>query len=200
MARVIINADQIEAFAVELKPGVNGVGRHWMNHIQINHATVSDRHCEIIWENYVLRVRDLNSTNRTFINHRPVQEAVWEVGQLLQVGAVNIIIEIPQASAAPRIAIPPLSVPDNFDAHYLEEGVPACANHHQLEAQWQCTRCGRYYCKSCIHEVRRVGGQALQLCPMCSGPCQALEETRRSLAQTKGFFGFLRKLFVPRRT
>src|SRR5947209_2275311 len=112
MARLIVNVGESQAFMAELKPGVNYIGRHWMNTVQINHASVSGRHCEMVWENQAIRIRDLGSTNGTFVDGERVKEGLLKAGQVLQVGEAHIIIELPRAPAAVHIAIPPLPVPE----------------------------------------------------------------------------------------
>jgi hypothetical protein len=195
MPRLIINVGEHPPYAVELKTGVNYVGRSWSNHIQINHPSVSGRHCEIVFESPTIHVRDLGSTNGIFLNRQPIAEGVLGPGQVLQVGEASIIVEIPHAAQTVTIAIPPLPVPESDEPRFLADGVVACAKHSNTEAVWQCTVCERFFCEACIHQIRRVGGKPLQLCPDCSGHCVEISSTLPKSATKGGLLSFLAKLF-----
>jgi hypothetical protein len=198
MPRLIINVGELQAFAAELKPGPNYIGRHWINTIQINHSSVSSRHCEVLWENQTVRIRDLGSTNGTFIDGQPVREGVLKLGQILQVGEAHIIMERPRAAANVPVAIPPLPAPEPFGPHFLADGSPGCDKHRSVVAGWQCSRCERFYCDECVHQIRRVGGRPLILCPRCSGHCQLAIRPAEAQPKAHSFFGFLSKLFTWR--
>ena len=48
MARLLIRSDGFHNQVIELKLGVNRVGRSPANDFQIEHPTISARHCEIL--------------------------------------------------------------------------------------------------------------------------------------------------------
>jgi EAL domain-containing protein (putative c-di-GMP-specific phosphodiesterase class I) len=52
------------------------IGRREVAHLTLSSDLVSKDHAEIYGDRRGLRVRDLGSTNGTFINHQPVQDAV----------------------------------------------------------------------------------------------------------------------------
>ena len=66
---------------VDLKPGINRLGRGPSNDHQILSASVSEFHCEIVVQNDSVFVRDLNSTNGTKIDGKPVTESSIYSGQ-----------------------------------------------------------------------------------------------------------------------
>ena len=70
MPRLMIksNGDAIAVESFDLKLGVNRLGRTPDNDLLIDRATVSTLHCEIIWMNDSVVVRDRESTNGTFID------------------------------------------------------------------------------------------------------------------------------------
>ena len=63
--------------AVELRMGVNRVGRDPECELQLNHSTISSLHCELSLSVDGVYLHDCNSTNGTFLNgtrlvaHRP---------------------------------------------------------------------------------------------------------------------------------
>src|SRR6266540_6968541 len=75
---------------IVLKPGANRLGRNEQNDLPINDPTVSSFHCEIAFEHDTVIVRDLGSTNGTFINSVPIRQAILEPGQTLRLGTVEL--------------------------------------------------------------------------------------------------------------
>jgi FHA domain/B-box zinc finger len=86
------------------------------NDFQITQDSVSGTHCQILVDNGKAIIRDLGSTNGTFVNRAPVKEAVLQPGQTIHLGGVEMAFYgdghagtptgVPRASvvAAPRIA------------------------------------------------------------------------------------------------
>ena len=91
-----------------LHPGVNTVGRNEANSLVIEHPSISGRHCELVWQEETMKVRDLGSTNGTFIDNQPVQESVLRAGQLLRLGAVELVFaDLPGAPAPAKEEVGP---------------------------------------------------------------------------------------------
>ncbi|HEY2952900.1 MAG TPA: FHA domain-containing protein, partial [Verrucomicrobiae bacterium] len=105
MARFIVSPDTPDSWAIPLKTGVNTVGRGDGNDAVINHPSISGRHCEIVVSADVVRLKDLGSTNGTFINRAPVTEAILQPGQRIQLGAVELLFEADATTPAPRTPI-----------------------------------------------------------------------------------------------
>src|SRR3954447_3518579 len=82
-----------EPVTVELAQGLNSLGSGSSNAIQIEHPTVSDVHCQIEISDESVTVRDLGSTNGTFVDDEPVQQAVLRPGQRLRLGEVELLLE-----------------------------------------------------------------------------------------------------------
>jgi FHA domain len=101
MATLIANNSEASISRLSLRPGINLVGRAEGNHHVIPHGSVSSRHCEIVWNDGAISVRDLGSTNGTFIDDRPVQQQPLAHGQRLRFGVVEYLLEAPEI-AAPR--------------------------------------------------------------------------------------------------
>ena len=123
MPQLVIRSGSRTAQTIELLPGTVRLGRHPANDYCFDDVTVSGHHCEIVVGNKIVRVRDLGSTNGTFIDSQPVKEAVLLPGQTLLLGAVDMAFE----DAPVQITIPtlPLLQPSRF----LQDEPPACVNH-----------------------------------------------------------------------
>lgn len=96
-----------------LKPGTNNVGRLSDNDVVIPDGTVSKKHCQIEVHDWGLLVRDLGSTNGTFVDSHAVTEAAVKPGQKIRLGAFEMVYAAEQpatpvvtAKAAPvRVTI-----------------------------------------------------------------------------------------------
>jgi hypothetical protein len=121
MPRLLINPGTPSTWEIQLRPGSNSLGRGTANDFQINHPSVSGSHCQIVLENGSALIRDLGSTNGTFINRAPVKEAALQAGQTIHLGGVEIMYQgdgpapatITEAQSLPPPPIPvarPISV------------------------------------------------------------------------------------------
>ncbi len=99
MVTLIANNSEASISRLPLRPGINLVGRAEGNHHVIPHASVSSRHCEIVWNDGAISVRDLGSTNGTFIDDQPVQHQSLAHGQRLRFGGVEYLLEAPETAA-----------------------------------------------------------------------------------------------------
>jgi hypothetical protein len=81
------------------------IGRVEDNTFQIAEPSVSSHHCEILLRGSDVVVRDLNSTNGTFINGEKVAESVIKPGQILRLGQIEMRLEtdVPAAPAKKHI-------------------------------------------------------------------------------------------------
>jgi pSer/pThr/pTyr-binding forkhead associated (FHA) protein len=97
----------------DLKDGTTTVGRVDDNGLQIAEPSVSSHHGEIIINGNSVIIRDLNSTNGTFINGQQITtEAPLAPGQVLRLGQIELRLETGTASAsapAPRPSAPAAS-------------------------------------------------------------------------------------------
>lgn len=170
MPRLLIKADGERVQSLELHMGINRLGRSDANDFPIDHPTVSGSHCEVVREGDSVFVRDLGSTNGTFIDGARITEGPLNVGQTLQLGDVRMVLEpTPVAVAIPQFDLPHLPEPV-----LLPDGSLSCENHPSIRATERCTKCGHVFCETCTHHLRRVGGKFLNLCPLCSGQCVAI--------------------------
>ena len=84
----------------ELKLDQTSIGRVEDNTFQIAEPSVSSHHCEVLLRGNEVVVRDLNSTNGTYINGERVTESVIKPGQVLRLGQIEMRLET-DAPAAP---------------------------------------------------------------------------------------------------
>jgi hypothetical protein len=186
MAKLLIRSEGFHNQVIDLKLGLNRLGRSPANDFQIEHATLSGRHCEIILDAEGLMVRDCASTNGTFINGEPVQEARLESGQSLQLGDVELFVE----STEVTIAIPQFEVARPAPPVVLLDGGLVCPRHRRSRVSYQCTHCREVMCEDCVHRLRRRGGKVLKLCPLCSHSCEPIGGVKK---KKKSFLGFLQQ-------
>lgn len=112
MAILTIKSGALAGCRLSLKPGSNRLGRADGNDLVIADASVSSRHCEIVLDGNAILVRDLGSTNGTFIQGTPVTESSLQSGQLLRLGNVEMACEMPEAEKSdPAPAAVPIPVP-----------------------------------------------------------------------------------------
>jgi pSer/pThr/pTyr-binding forkhead associated (FHA) protein len=177
------------------------VGRAEGNDLQIPDGSVSSRHCEM-WVDSVgnLLVKDLGSTNGTFINGQRVTEAFVTPGQKVRLGNLEFLFEPTEAAtpmpvAPPAIPValnmPPPPVPQAVRAAVPAIPVPivnaptgpnACFNHAGTAAAWICPRCGGQWCKSCAKE-QRMGMKIIEFCPSCNAQCRKASDVAKDAAR-----------------
>ena len=185
MARLLIKSDGFGEHVIELKLGVNRLGRSPKNDFQIEHPTISATHCEIELQEGELRLRDCNSTNGTFVGGRPVREAKLRQGQTFCLGDVIFLVE----NTDIKIAIPKFQVADERPAPpvVLSDGGLVCPRHPASKATHQCTHCLEVMCDACIHLMRRRGGKLHKFCPKCSHECAPLGGEKKKRKTLLGF-------------
>jgi pSer/pThr/pTyr-binding forkhead associated (FHA) protein len=98
MPRLVILSEGLTGKSHELKVEKTTIGRVEDNTFQIQEASVSSHHCEILLRGPDVVVHDLNSTNGTFVNGAQVTgEAVLKPGQIVRFGQVELRLEDPGA-------------------------------------------------------------------------------------------------------
>ena len=100
MPRLVILSEGLTGKAHELKVEKTTIGRVEDNTFQIAEPSVSSHHCEVLLRGSEVVVRDLNSTNGTYINGEKVTEKVMKPGQILRLGQVELRLDT-DAPAAP---------------------------------------------------------------------------------------------------
>jgi hypothetical protein len=123
MPKIIINPGTPQAREYWLRPGVNFVGREFANDLQINDATVSSSHALLTLNGDSVSVKDLGSTNGTYVNRERITETTLQPGQLLRFGGIETMLvedvqpgqsaipTPPPAAVAASVAVPPVQKP-----------------------------------------------------------------------------------------
>jgi hypothetical protein len=182
MAKLIVKSSAPAGKEFELKPGENRVGRHPSNDIQLDDPSVSSFHGELHVAEIGVGVKDLGSTNGTFINQKQIAKGFLHRGDLLTFGGVDCVVE----AAEVNIALPEMKPVEEVTAAFLEDGTPACFTHREIAATQRCTKCDLWWCDQCVRLLKKLNGQFLSFCPECSGPCVVM--AREAVSAKKGFF------------
>jgi pSer/pThr/pTyr-binding forkhead associated (FHA) protein len=104
MAKLVLLSPGMTGRTHELKGEKTTVGRVEDNVFQIAEASVSSHHCEVLVRGNEVLIKDLNSTNGTFINGEKVSESPLKPGQILRLGQVEMRLE---TDATPPPGTPP---------------------------------------------------------------------------------------------
>lgn len=121
MPRLVVQPGTAQAWDIPLKPGINFIGRGISNDVRLEDLSVSGSHCQITVENGTVTIKDMGSTNGTFVNRAKIQESQLVNGQPLRLGSVEMVFlgdgePAPQAVAAqappppPVVAAPPAAL------------------------------------------------------------------------------------------
>ena len=102
MARLVLLSEGLTGKTYDLKSETTTVGRVPDNAFQIAEPSVSSHHCEIRLQGKEVSVRDLDSTNGTFINGERITESVLKPGQILRLGMIEMRLESGDAAAKPK--------------------------------------------------------------------------------------------------
>ncbi|MGH7939691.1 MAG: FHA domain-containing protein [Limisphaerales bacterium] len=185
MAKLLIKTEGLDGQTLELRAGVNRVGRASDCDFSIDHPTVSTIHCEFILTADGVLLRDCQSTNGSFVNGDPVSEARLLPGQTVTLGDVELFVESTDA----QVAIPQYERPRPKPPVVQANGGMICPRHSGATATYKCTHCREIMCSECVHVLRRKGGLPLFLCPVCSHKCEPIQTG--SSKKKRGFMEFL---------
>ena len=117
-----------------LSPGMTGrvlqldadkctIGRLEDNTFPIVEPSISSHHCEILLRGSEVVVRDLNSTNGSYINREQVAEGVLKPGQILRLGQVEMRLEADSPAAPGKTHLDRTTViPGGVKMTELEQG------------------------------------------------------------------------------
>jgi len=102
MAKLVILNQGQPGRACELHTDRTTIGRVEDNTFQIADPSVSSHHCEVHLRGAEVFIRDLNSTNGTFINDARITESVLKPGQSLRLGQIELKLEAEGAPPTPK--------------------------------------------------------------------------------------------------
>jgi pSer/pThr/pTyr-binding forkhead associated (FHA) protein len=93
MAKLVVLTEGFTGASLELKGEKLTLGRVEDNSFQIAEPSVSSHHCEVFLRGKDVVVKDLSSTNGTFVDGEQVTEAVVPPGHILRLGSVEMRLE-----------------------------------------------------------------------------------------------------------
>src|SRR5260370_4486039 len=93
MLKLVLLSEGMTGRTLELKADKSAIGRTEDNTFQIAEPSVSSHHCEVSLRGGDAFVRDLGSTNGTYIAGEKVAEGALKPGQVLRLGQVTIRLE-----------------------------------------------------------------------------------------------------------
>ncbi len=127
MAKLVVLTEGFAGKICELTVERTTIGRLEDNAFQIAESSVSSHHCEVLLRGNDVVIKDLNSTNGTFINGEPIKESVLKPGQTLRLGQVELKLE--NGKVAPLPAAPgkkqldhTMPIPGGVKLNELEQG------------------------------------------------------------------------------
>jgi CheY-like chemotaxis protein len=113
MAKLVVTTKALSGLSFELGAHWVTIGRAATNAFQILEASVSGQHCEVLLKGEELQVRDMRSTNGTFIKGVMITEGAVMPGEALRLGDVELRFEkSPLPQIAPKISIPVPGYPE----------------------------------------------------------------------------------------
>jgi pSer/pThr/pTyr-binding forkhead associated (FHA) protein len=108
MAKLVILTHGMNGRTHDLNVDKTTIGRVEDNLFQIAEPSVSSHHCEVLLRGNEVVIKDLNSTNGTFIDDEKISESVLKPGHTLRLGQIELRLEdgagAPTATAAPAAA------------------------------------------------------------------------------------------------
>lgn len=115
MPRLVVQPGTPQAWEIPLKPGINFLGRGVSNDVRLEDPSVSGSHCQITVEQGSVTIRDVGSTNGTFVNRAKIQEAQLVSGQPVRLGSLDMVFlgdgdPVPTAAAASAPPPPPVPI------------------------------------------------------------------------------------------
>src|SRR5262245_56274133 len=100
MAKLVVLSASMAGRSHELQVDKTTIGRVDDNTFQIAEPSVSSHHCAVLLQGSNVVIRDLNSTNGTFINGEKVSgESPLKPGQTLRLGQIELRLETEGAAA-----------------------------------------------------------------------------------------------------
>lgn len=171
MAQLIYKNGPQSGSAIQLRLGINRIGRNPANDVQIVDPSVSSFHCELHVSNLGVAFRDVGSRNGSFIEGRRVTKEILTTGKTLQLGAVSLDVAVPMVN----ISIPPKPARAEVFANFLPDGTQACQTHAEAAANFRCLKCEKTWCYDCVRRTGLVGSaNAAYSCLECSGKCEKI--------------------------
>jgi len=125
MAKLVLLSAGMTGRTHDLKVDKTTIGRLEDNTFQIAEPSVSSHHCEVLLRGSDVVVKDLNSTNGSFINGEKIIESVLKPGQLLRLGQIEMRLETDSTPAAKKPVDQTMVMQRGVSLTELEQGTRA---------------------------------------------------------------------------
>lgn len=171
------------------------IGRAEGNDLQLRDGSVSSRHCEVSLDpDGNLLVRDLGSTNGTYIEGLQVREPALALpGQRVRFGNLELLFEgegksvsAPEEEVTLNLPPKPMAAPPPVRTNVVAvtpavAGPDDCPNHPGVKATLVCGRCGKQACKQCTKQ-QKLGMNLVDFCLSCGGQCKKMSQAKKEAA------------------
>jgi len=123
MPKLVVLSQGLTGLSYELKVDKTTIGRVDDNTFPIAEPSVSSHHCEVVLRGNEVLVKDLGSTNGTYINGQKITESVLKPGQILRLGQIEVRLESETAASTSKKAVDQtMVVPQGVKLNDLEQG------------------------------------------------------------------------------
>ena len=122
MAKLVVLSEGLSGRTYELKVDKTTIGRVDDNTFQIAEPSVSSHHCEVMMRGSDVIVRDLDSTNGTFISGEKITEKMLKPGEVLRLGQIEIRLETDEMAAPAKKVDSTLVMQRGVSLNELEQG------------------------------------------------------------------------------
>ncbi|WP_326537968.1 FHA domain-containing protein [Pseudorhodoferax sp.] len=118
MPKLIVSIDGVVIKEVQLTKERTTLGRRPYNDVVIDNLAVSGEHAAVLMAGNDVQLEDLNSTNGTYVNSRPIRKQLLRHNDMVEIGKYKIkflhelqdAVEV-RAAPAPAPAAPPSGTP-----------------------------------------------------------------------------------------
>jgi pSer/pThr/pTyr-binding forkhead associated (FHA) protein len=90
MPKLIVSIDGVVIKEVQLTKDRTTLGRRPYNDVVIDHLAVSGEHAAVLMAGNEVQLEDLNSTNGTYVNSRPIRKQVLRHNDMVEIGKYKI--------------------------------------------------------------------------------------------------------------
>ncbi|MFC1739017.1 FHA domain-containing protein [Planctomycetota bacterium] len=103
---VLIKKNGQKAFP--LSSNITVIGRRHNCDLRIPLMAVSKKHCQLIFDNGKVEIRDLNSANGIIVNNKKVDESPLKAGDSIKIGPLKFVLQVDgvpgKVKSPPRVA------------------------------------------------------------------------------------------------
>jgi pSer/pThr/pTyr-binding forkhead associated (FHA) protein len=128
--KLTVTRPDLQPIIYDLQQEYTHVGRAPGNEIPLPYPSISNRHCIFVLSGSDTVLRDLNSSNGTYVNGEAISEAILRPGDLIQVGTIMIRFE--PGVKRPKLLAPEQPAPEQ-ESGYLKTQALSGALYYQSQ-------------------------------------------------------------------